>query len=87
VINIRNKKWADDFSEIDSGLPAESRLPYTKAYLRHLFVADELLALELASLQNLIFYLWLVGEARKKILEGEFLSWKQEMVQVFKQRL
>ena len=87
VINIRNKKWADDFSSIDPGLPEESQLPYTKAYLRHLFVADELLALELASLQNLIFYLWLVGEARNKILAGEFAAWKQEMVQVTKQRL
>jgi queuine tRNA-ribosyltransferase len=87
VINIRNKKWADDFSSIDPGLPEESQLPYTKAYLRHLFVADELLALELASLQNLIFYLWLVGEARNKILAGEFAAWKQEMIRVTKQRL
>ncbi|MFM9021889.1 MAG: tRNA guanosine(34) transglycosylase Tgt [Sediminibacterium sp.] len=87
VINIRNKKWADDFSPIDSGLPADQQLPYTRAYLRHLFVADELLALELASLQNLIFYLWLVGQAREKILSGDFASWKQEMVPIFKQRL
>lgn len=87
VINIRNKKWADDFSAIDSGLPPDQQLPYTKAYLRHLFVADELLALELASLQNLIFYLWLVGQAREKILSGDFTSWKNEMVPVFKQRL
>ena len=87
VINIRNKKWADDFSAIDSGLPTEQQLPYTKAYLRHLFVADELLALELASLQNLIFYLWLVSQAREKIVSGEFAGWKQEMVPVLKQRL
>lgn len=87
VINIRNKKWADDFSAIDSGLPAEQQLPYTKAYLRHLFVADELLALELASLQNLTFYLWLVSQAREKIVSGEFAGWKQEMVPVLKQRL
>jgi queuine tRNA-ribosyltransferase len=87
VINIRNKKWADDFSPIDSGLPSSQQLPYTKAYLRHLFVADELLALELASLQNLIFYLWLVGQAREKIMSGDFAGWKQEMVPVLKHRL
>lgn len=87
VINIRNKKWADDFSAIDSGLPTDQQLPYTKAYLRHLFVADELLALELASLQNLTFYLWLVSQAREKIVSGEFAGWKQEMVPVLKQRL
>lgn len=87
VINIRNKKWANDFSEIDPGLPAEQQLPYTKAYLRHLFAADELLALELASLQNLIFYLWLVTAAREKIILGDFTAWKQEMTKVFRHRL
>jgi queuine tRNA-ribosyltransferase len=87
VINIRNKKWADSFTPIDDGLPNESQLPYTKAYLRHLFVADELLALQLASLQNLSFYLWLVGEARKKIQEGDFTSWKQHMIPQLKKRL
>lgn len=87
VINIRNKKWADSFTPIDDGLPNESQLPYTKAYLRHLFVADELLALQLASLQNLSFYLWLVGEARKKIQEGDFTSWKQQMIPQLKKRL
>ncbi|NDA61971.1 MAG: tRNA guanosine(34) transglycosylase Tgt [Chitinophagia bacterium] len=87
VINIRNKKWAQDFSLIDEGLPPESRLPYTKAYLRHLFVADELLALQLASLQNLSYYLWLVGEARKHILQGSFSVWKAEMLLQCKVRL
>ena len=87
VINIRNKKWAQDFSLIDEGLPAESRLPYTKAYLRHLFVADELLALQLASLQNLSYYLWLVGEARKQILQGSFSAWKADMLLQCKVRL
>jgi queuine tRNA-ribosyltransferase len=72
---------------VDTGLPEESQLPYSKAYLRHLFVADELLALQLASLQNLCFYLWLVGEARKKILEGVFGSWKNEMVPLLKHRI
>lgn len=87
VINIRNKKWASDFSPLDPGLPVESSQFYTKAYLRHLFVADEILGLQLASIQNLSFYLWLVGEARKHILEGDFSSWKKSMVEQVKQRL
>ena len=87
VINIRNKKFASDFSPIDPGLPSEMSQYYSKAYLRHLFVADEILGLQLASIQNLSFYLWLVAEARKHILEGSFPSWKREMVEVVKQRL
>jgi len=87
VINIKNKKWAADFSPIDDGLPAESSNYYSKAYLRHLFVAQEILGLQIASIQNLSFYLWLVGEARKHILAGNFESWKNEMVTVLKQRL
>ncbi|MDQ2751524.1 MAG: tRNA guanosine(34) transglycosylase Tgt, partial [Bacteroidota bacterium] len=72
VINIKNKKWATDFSAIDEGLPCTVSRYYTKAYLRHLFVAGEYLALEIASIHNLAFYLWLVGEARKRILDGSF---------------
>jgi queuine tRNA-ribosyltransferase len=87
VINIRNKKWAEDFSPIDPGLPAEISQYYSKAYLRHLFVAEELLGLQLASIQNLAFYLWLVGEARKHIIAGDFASWKNEQVVALKQRL
>lgn len=87
VINIRNKKWASDFSPIDPGLPVESSQFYTKAYLRHLFVANEILGLQLASIQNLSFYLWLVGEARKQILAGNFSSWKKGMIEQVKQRL
>jgi queuine tRNA-ribosyltransferase len=87
VINIRNKKWASDFSPVDPGLPCETSQYYTKAYLRHLFVADELLGLQIASIQNLAFYLWLIGEARKHIMEGDFKSWKTEMVEVVKRRL
>ena len=87
VINIRNKKFASDFSPIDPGLPSEMSQYYSKAYLRHLFVADEILGLQLASIQNLSFYLWLVAEARKHILEGSFPSWKREVVEVVKQRL
>jgi len=87
VINIRNKKWASDYSPIDPGLPSDMSRHYTKAYLRHLFVAEEILALQLASIQNLSFYLWLVGEARRHILEGDFVSWKNNMIPVVKQRL
>ena len=87
VINIRNKKWATDFSPIDPGLPAELSQYYTKAYLRHLFIADEILGLQLASIQNLSFYLWLVKEARKQILAGQFTSWKSTILPLIKERL
>jgi queuine tRNA-ribosyltransferase len=87
VINIKNKKWADDFTPIDEGLPNEISHYYTKAYLRHLFVADELLGLTIASLQNLCFYLWLVNEARNEIIKGTFTSWKSSMTERLKQRL
>lgn len=87
VINIKNKKWADDFSPIDEGLPNEISHYYTKAYLRHLFVADELLGLTIASLQNLCFYLWLVNEARNEIIKGTFTSWKNSITEKLKQRL
>ncbi len=87
VINIKNKKWATDFSPIDPGLPCEMSQYYSKAYLRHLFAADELLGLELASIQNLAFYLWLVSQAREQILSGNFSTWKPQMLEVVKQRL
>jgi queuine tRNA-ribosyltransferase len=87
VINIRNKKWENDFSPIDEGLDCETSQYYTKAYLRHLFVADELLALNIASVQNLSFYLHLVTQAREHILAGDFKSWKEEMIPQLKQRL
>ena len=87
VINIKNKKWATDFSPIDKGLDSEISNYYTKAYLRHLFVANEILGLQLASLQNLSFYLWLVGEARKQILQNNFTNWKNDILPVLKQRL
>jgi queuine tRNA-ribosyltransferase len=87
VINIRNKKFASDFSPIDPGLPNEMSQYYSKAYLRHLFVADEILGLQLASIQNLSFYLWLVGKAREQILAGNYPAWKREMVEVVKRRL
>lgn len=87
VINIDNKKWERDFSPIDEGLDNEWSRYYNKAYVRHLFKSGELLALTVASVQNLSFYLWLVQEARKHILAGDFLSWKNAMVPVLKTRL
>ena len=87
IINIKNKKWATDFSVIDEGLSCEISNYYSKAYLRHLFIANELLALQLASIHNLAFYLWMVNEARHKILDGSFASWKAEAINRFKQRL
>ncbi len=87
VINIRNKKWSKDFSCIDPGLPSEMSQFYSKAYLRHLFVAGEILALELASVHNLSFYLWLVKEARKNILTDNYNSWKSGMLEIIKRRL
>lgn len=87
VVNIRNKKWAADFSPVDDGIDCHMSNYYTKAYLRHLFVANEILALEIASVHNLAFYLHLVTEARKHILAGDFASWKNEMIPRLKQRL
>ena len=87
VINIKNLKWAKDFSPLDPGLPNEMSQYYTKAYCRHLFMADEILGLQLASIQNLSFYLWLVGEARKQIQLGDYSSWKKSMVPQISQRL
>jgi queuine tRNA-ribosyltransferase len=87
VINIRNKKWADDFSPVDPGLTDSPSSAYGKAYLRHLFVANEILGLQIASLQNLSFYLHLVKEARRHILEGDFRSWKDGILPQIRQRL
>jgi queuine tRNA-ribosyltransferase len=87
VINIKNLKWAKDFSPLDPGLPNELSQYYTKAYCRHLFMADEILGLQLASIQNLSFYLWLVGEARKHIQLGDYSSWKKNMIPQISQRL
>jgi queuine tRNA-ribosyltransferase len=87
VMNIKNKKWANDFSPIDEHLPCEISQYYSKAYLRHLFVAGEYLALQLASIHNLSFYLWLVNEARQHILSKNFNSWKNEMIERLKVRM
>jgi len=87
VINIKNKKWANDFSPIDDGIDCETSNYYSKAYLRHLFVAGEILGLTIASIHNLAFYLHLVKQARTHILQGDFKSWKNEIIPVLKQRL
>ncbi len=87
VINIKNKKWQDDFSAIDASLSNGMSDVYSKSYLRHLFIAKELLALQIASVHNLSFYLALVKEARKHILEGDFASWKQQVLPKLKNRL
>ncbi len=80
IMNMKNKKWADDFTPIEEDGATYVDRVYTKAYLRHLFVSQELLAMQIASIHNLGFYLWLVGEARKHILAGDFKAWKEEMV-------
>jgi len=87
IINIDNKKWEYDFSPIDEQIGCEMSAFYSKAYLRHLLKAKEYLGLTIASVHNLAFYLWLVKEARKYILSGEFVSWKNEMVIQLQHRL
>ena len=79
-INIKNKKWENDFSVIDPNGKSEIDLRYSKSYLRHLFISKEMLGPQLASVHNLSFYLWLVNESRKKIEEGRFTEWKNKMV-------
>ena len=87
IMNMRNKKWADDFSPIqEDGASYVDRM-YSKAYLRHLFISQEILAMQIASIHNLAFYLWLVQEARKHIITGDFKIWKTEMVERVTRRL
>lgn len=87
VMNMRNKKWEMDFSPIDPEGDSYVDTAYSKAYLHHLFKAKELLAMQIASIHNLSFYLWLVGEARKHIVLGDFAIWKSKMVEIVGQRL
>ena len=87
IINIRNEKWKDDHSPIDENGYCFADLEYSKSYLRHLVISKEILAAQIATLHNLSFYLWLVTEARKKIEEGTFLNWKNEMIKKLSQRL
>ena len=87
IMNMRNKKWAADFSPLqEDGASVVDRV-YSKAYVRHLFIAQELLAMQIASIHNLAFYLWLMGEARKHIIDGDFKTWKAAMVERVTRRL
>ncbi|WP_081209453.1 tRNA guanosine(34) transglycosylase Tgt [Salegentibacter sediminis] len=87
TINIKNKKWGDDFSPIDDMGITWVDTEYSKAYLRHLFTVNEMLGKQIATIHNLGFYLWLVREARKHILAGDFTSWKDKMVKQMDKRL
>ena len=87
IINIKNAKWRDNLEPIDPEGPAPTSRFYSKAYLRHLIISKELLGAQIASLHNLCFFLWLVGEARKHIIEGNFLHWKNQIVKDLQRRL
>lgn len=87
TMNMRNRKWADDFRPIWEDGPTDVDRIYSRAYLRHLFIAEEILAMQIASIHNLAFYLWLVGEARRHIFAGDFHAWKEEMVTRLNRRL
>ena len=87
VMNMRNKKWEDDFTELDPCGTSYVDHHYSRAYVRHLIHAQEMLGLEILSIHNLAFYLWLVGEARKHILAGDFKSWKDDIMPRLMQRM
>ncbi|HEY7161632.1 MAG TPA: tRNA guanosine(34) transglycosylase Tgt [Acidobacteriota bacterium] len=87
VINIDNKKWEKDFSPIDDGIDSEISQYYSKAYLRHLIRSKEILGLTIASVHNLAFYIWLVTQARRHIVAGDFASWKSTTIEILKTRL
>ena len=87
IMNMRNRKWADDFSPIEADGASEVDRIYSRAYLRHLMVSGELLGLQIASIHNLAFYLWLTREARAHVLAGDFKPWKEAMVPRLTRRL
>jgi queuine tRNA-ribosyltransferase len=87
ILNMRNEKWKNDLSPIDEGGPSFVDEQYSRAYLRHLFIAKEILACQIATHHNLSFYLWLVREARAQIIAGSFHTWKKEMVARLSNRL
>jgi len=87
IINIKNRRWMDDFSPLDDGIPSPMSNSFSKSYLRHLIISGELLGLTIASIHNLSFYLWLTNTAREKIIEGSFASWKREMLEKLTERL
>ncbi len=86
-LNIRNERWKDDFSPIDGGLQAYASSNYSRAYLRHLFLSNEMLGPQLATLQNLSLYSWLMREARQRIENGSFGGWWQRAARQLDQRL
>ncbi len=87
IMNMRNLKWADDFSPLDPDGTSWVDQAYSRAYVRHLFVSGELLAMQIASIHNLAFYLWLVREARQHIIAGDFAEWKRQMTEEVTRRL
>jgi queuine tRNA-ribosyltransferase len=87
IINIRNRKWMEDLSPIDPQGPSLYSRYYSRAYLRHLIISKEILGAQIATIHNLSFYLWLVKEARRRILEGTFAPWKEEMTEKLGKRL
>ncbi|MCQ2238135.1 MAG: tRNA guanosine(34) transglycosylase Tgt [Bacteroidaceae bacterium] len=87
IMNMRNKKWEDDFTPLDPEGTSYVDHTYSRAYVRHLFHAQEMLGMQIASIHNLAFYLWLVGEARKHIIAGDFSTWKPMMVRKLSERL
>lgn len=87
IINIRNVKWKNDFSPLDETGDCFVDTCYSKAYLRHLIIAKEILGAQIATIHNLSFYLWLVAEARRNILEGSFSAWKKIMIKKVSTRL
>ena len=87
IINIKNEKWKSDFTLLDNSNYCFVDTDYTKAYLRHLFTVNEMLGKQIATIHNLSFYLWLVREARNKIIEGDFRIWKEKMVKQIQIRL
>jgi queuine tRNA-ribosyltransferase len=86
-MNMRNQKWKNDFSPIEEDGASFVDTRYSKAYLRHLFNTGEILALQIASIHNLAFYLWLVKEARRQILQNNFPAWKASMIDTIMRRL
>ncbi len=87
IINIKNEKWKNDFSAIEEDGAAETDMLYSKAYLRHLFSCGEILGLQIATLHNLAFYRWLTEEARTRIINGDFYTWKKEIIQKISRKL
>ena len=87
TINLKNKKWEKDFSSLDPNGVSYVDKSYTKAYVRHLFKANEMLGKQIATLHNIAFYLWIMNEARNKIKDGTFTSWKNQMVKKLDVRL